>query len=431
MLKKYKYTIVASLLVTLGIHLVAYAAGPIFRQFTSKSGAQHIQWQFKHDGTGNAGEVSFIHPGTQAGKDGYFLTGTFWIETIGTATFAPGTMLVAPTTRLDDPWTINGSIDSLAGKIYLTGVLYLPNENILVWSGWNNGIGYVPFGSGSLGSVASVTNTGIAQGFVGKVKILGTLGGNNAFDTFYSVGTRYNASLMNETLNRIKKNVSLLTRNMKPAFANLMNNNSPTVLGNKIFYINTTNAPQLRSTNGIAGYPSTSVDSFIVIGWDILIDADIIELVGNKYPKGIISLKNDKWVGWNIYISPDVKNIESSIFAEGTIYSGTGSANIANATIQQVASLPENQLYIKGSIMSRNTIGGAVQDTNAVCPYNEQACSYEYAIRFDLNYFRNYLSGGTIATTLAYPDNSYDNYSVIIEHDQRISTNPPPGFETK
>ncbi len=71
---------------------------------------------------------------------------------------------------------------------------------------------------------------------------------------------------MNETLNRIKKNVSLLTRNMKPAFANLMNNNSPTVLGNKIFYINTTNAPQLRPTNGIAGYPSTSVDSLIVIG---------------------------------------------------------------------------------------------------------------------------------------------------------------------
>jgi len=71
---------------------------------------------------------------------------------------------------------------------------------------------------------------------------------------------------MNDTLNRIKKNVSLLTRNMKPSFANLMNNDSPIPLGNKIFYINTTNTPQLRATNGVAGYPSTSVDSFIVIG---------------------------------------------------------------------------------------------------------------------------------------------------------------------
>jgi len=81
--------------------------------------------------------------------------------------------------------------------------------------------------------------------------------------------------------------------------------------------------------------------------------------------------------------------------------------------------------------MSRNTIGGAVQSGNAVCPYNEQACAYDYAIRFDLNYFRNYLSGGTLLTTRAYPDSTYDNYSVIIEHDQRISTNPPPGLETK
>lgn len=429
MLKKYKYSIIGSFFIAFGFSLALYAIGPIFRQFSSEAGTAHILGQFKHDGTGNAGTVSFIQPWTQAGKDGYLLTGTFWIETIGTATFSPGTMLIAPTTRLDDPWTINGTVDSNAGKIYLTGVLYLPNDNILVWSGWNNRIGYIPFWSGTLGIPWSVSNMNIAQGFVGKVKILGTLGGNNAFDTFYSVGTRYNASLMNETLNRVKKNISLLTRNMKPSFANSIANNTPNALGNKIFYINSTNVSQLRATNGITGYPSNSVDSLVIIGWDILIDTDIIEPVWGKNPKGIIALKNDNWVGGNIYISPDVKVIESSIFAEWTIYSGTGESNIANATIQQVASLPENQLYIKGSIMSHNTIGGAVQIGNAICPYNEPTCPYDYAIRFDLNYFRNYLSGWV--ATRAYPDNTYDNYSMIIEHDSRISITPPPGFETK
>lgn len=58
MLGKYKHIIMGSLLVALGISLVAYAAGPIFRQFTSVAGTPHIQWQFKHDGTGNAGEVA-------------------------------------------------------------------------------------------------------------------------------------------------------------------------------------------------------------------------------------------------------------------------------------------------------------------------------------------------------------------------------------
>jgi len=107
-----------------------------------------------------------------------------------------------------------------------------------------------------------------------------------------------------------------------------------------------------------------------------------------------------------------------------------GSGNIENATMQQVASLPENQLYIHGSVMSRNTIGGALEFGGAVCPYNEITCDYTSAIKFDLNYFRNYLASGSL-TTRAYPDDTFDNYSMIIEYDSRISSNPPPGFEMK
>jgi len=100
------------------------------------------------------------------------------------------------------------------------------------------------------------------------VKILGTLGGNNAFDTFYSVRTRYNASLMNDTLNRVKKNVSLLTRNMKSTFANPINTVTHKPLGNKIIYINSsdiTPAP-IRDTSSITTYYPNNTDSLIVIG---------------------------------------------------------------------------------------------------------------------------------------------------------------------
>ena len=84
------------------------------------------------------------------------------------------------------------------------------------------------------------------------------------------------------------------------------------------------------------------------------------------------------------------------------------------------------QLYIQGSLVSRNTIGGAsVSRTQVVCPYNA-TCTYESAIRYDLNYFRAY---DKEAWTRAYTNNSLDDYSVIIEYDSRVVSNPPPGFE--
>lgn len=438
MTKKYKYIIAGSVIVSL-LSIAVYATSPIFRQFSSESWVPHNPWHFENDGvTGNAGRVSFIKPWTSAGTIGDSLVGTFWIETIWTGTFNPGTMFIAPTdpnAPVDEPWTISGTIDSNAGTIYLTWVRYIPNENVLIWTGWNNGIGSVPFWSDDLGTY--VTNTGIARWFVWRVKILGTIDGDKSFQTYdNSVGIQYNASLMNQMLNKIRKNVSLLTRNMKSDFTNVFNALPPTALGNKIFYINTGSVYQaltyIDGSSIASQFPSSSIDSLILVWWDILIGTGIYESYPKKYPKGIIVLKNEKGVGWNIYIAPDVKIIESSLFAEGTIYSGTDKDNIENATMQQVASLPENQLYIHGSLMSRNTIGGALEFGGAVCPYNEITCDYASAIKFDLNYFRNYLASGSLtAATRAYSDDTFDNYSMIIEYDSRISTNPPPGFEMK
>ncbi len=77
--------------------------------------------------------------------------------------------------------------------------------------------------------------------------------------------------------------------------------------------------------------------------------------------------------------------------------------------------------------MSRNTIGGAIQ-TTVVCPY-DIACDNATAIRYDLNYFR--VHDNTISTNRAYPDTTWDAYSVVIEIDPRFISVPPPGFEMK
>lgn len=119
------------------------------------------------------------------------------------------------------------------------------------------------------------------------------------------------------------------------------------------------------------------------------------------------------------------------MFTEGSIYSGDDLTNLYNDTTAEVALLSRditNQLYIIGSIMSRNTIGGSVQATAPVCPY-DIACDNTTAIRYDLNYFRSYASGST--SERAFTTDKWDDFSVIIEMDPRFISAPPPGFEMK
>jgi membrane protein implicated in regulation of membrane protease activity len=65
-------------------------------------------------------------------------------------------------------------------------------------------------------------------------------------------------------------------------------------------------------------------------------------------PKGIIVLKNDTGKGGNIVVQKTVKKIDSSIFAEGTLYSGESMTDLYNDTTLEVVSLSDNQLYIIG-----------------------------------------------------------------------------------
>ncbi len=51
--------------------------------------------------------------------------------------------------------------------------------------------------------------------------------------------------------------------------------------------------------------------------------------------------------------------------------------------------LPTNQLYINGSVISRNTIGGS-QKTPLSCPYTIEVCNKDDSAIYDWNYFRTY-----------------------------------------
>lgn len=136
-------------------------------------------------------------------------------------------------------------------------------------------------------------------------------------------------------------------------------------------------------------------------------------ILAQDRPLAIIALKDRvTGSGGMIRIATGVTDIHATLIAENSIR-GTGSL----------------QLYIHGSIISNNTLGGAGK-TPRECPYFDDAsCSLAKAKRYDLEYLRdtytdipaNWASGATAA--------KYRDTSVIIEYDPRIISDPPPGLE--
>lgn len=91
----------------------------------------------------------------------------------------------------------------------------------------------------------------------------------------------------------------------------------------------------------------------------------------------------------------------------------------------------DNQLYIHGSIISNNTLGGASKSP-VECPYFVATCTLARAELYDFEYFRDdYLlladqtgHKATSTTPQKYPDTS-----LIIEYDSRVQQDPPPGLK--
>ncbi len=122
------------------------------------------------------------------------------------------------------------------------------------------------------------------------------------------------------------------------------------------------------------------------------------------------------------------------MFLEGSLYSGIDKDNLYNGTTEGVLTLGNNQLYIRGSLISRNTIGGSFVRP-AKCVYGETTtCTQDRSNQYDLNYFRqtppSRAVGSPGATTRAYGNDTtnLDTYSLIIELDPRLAATPPPGF---
>jgi hypothetical protein len=133
--------------------------------------------------------------------------------------------------------------------------------------------------------------------------------------------------------------------------------------------------------------PDGYLYTIIVKGGANVFIKDNIAYEGDNASFGMIVLADEKGNGGNVYISPDPTNIVGLLYAEGSLLSSPNGSTLYYATAD--AGELKNQLYWKGSIVSKNTIGGAANRVapDGVCGDIDLAvCSQIY----DLDFIRRF-----------------------------------------
>lgn len=178
---------------------------------------------------------------------------------------------------------------------------------------------------------------------------------------------------------------------------------------------------------GDVSYDTVKTRNFqtLVVRGNLTIDTNI----GNTTTtdgKGIIVLANSAGVGGNLIIGDGVRFIHALVFAEGTL---RGSSTLASQLNQSI------QLVIKGSLFSRNTIGGSADSTNSnsstltrlYLAGGTKTTDLNAAFVQDLNNVRNGIEYNPIDGS---PLNPYKGYSdpFIIDYDPALRLLGLPGF---
>jgi len=157
-----------------------------------------------------------------------------------------------------------------------------------------------------------------------------------------------------------------------------------------------------------------------------------------------------KWnSGWNIYVHPDVTDIHALMYAERSVISYSWWVELWWEVSDNALA---NQLYIKWSLFSENTLWWWVAPYE--CPFfiDSGSCVENTAKKYDLNYLRRYklvtqfngdgdiiskepdyngdesMMGNGIASDSDTQKPWYRKHSLIIEYNPSLQQNLPPLF---
>lgn len=175
----------------------------------------------------------------------------------------------------------------------------------------------------------------------------------------------------------------------------------------------------LNSNYNLNSWP-VWVDTILVIWADVIVNSDI-----SKTPwkvKSIIALKWNTTNKWNIWVKDNVKNISATLVSDRSILSWDG-------TNTYVDNYAKNQLYIKWSLLSYNTIGWSSSAT-PICPFYVTTCNFNESKKYDLNKFRYFIKWlFPWSESVGIPMISwYDEAPMIVEYDSDIQINTPKIF---
>lgn len=394
-------------------------------------------------GTGNA----VINP------DGS-ISGSIWMGNVGWVTFShgvsgSGVQINCPTDIWNNStqpcyltwsaWSQNaGWIVFWSGEIGTwSGAYFDPNTGNLAGYGWNRWIGWVPLWSGLSGSVipgsGSISDplNGVPINFVSRIAIVGNIAGSRVFsvqnnsivnqDVWYS----YNTVNHSNILNMLRKNIALMSRNIS---------DTDLLSASSIYDFVIIKWADLRINEALLiPYITGKKRSIIVIWWDIILSwVDINSSAWANKNIALIALKDNSGSGWNIVIQENVKRIYAYMYAEWTVYSWEKPGTIILPyTDEWIWNIPKWQLYIRGLVASKNTIGWSQKKPSPVCPVLVSGCNPISSYSYDWDYFRTYDTGSVSQWSLP-PERStvpkLQNATMIIEYDNDILLDPPPGF---
>jgi len=128
--------------------------------------------------------------------------------------------------------------------------------------------------------------------------------------------------------------------------------------------------------------------TLVVEDWNVIIKDNITKTLG------VFVLNNNLWdkTKWNIYVNKNVTYIDAIIYADGWLISSdlNGNPYIVDNNIR-VSNL-QNQLVLKWSLFTRNTIGWAVlwQLWEYILPWWSRTKDFNEAMKYDLNYVRRW-----------------------------------------
>ena len=286
-----------------------------------------------------------------------------------------------------------------------------------------------------------------------QIDIKGLASGEKIYDINkdYSINSTGNMNF-GEISEEIRKNVANITRNETPGNLAIPIEITNWNTGNQIYndtVLYYEGNGELIIGNGSDFVINDDKGSIIVIGGDVYIKSNLVYGETKQGSFGLIVIKDENGKGGNIYVDPAVTNLVGGFYAEGTMLSASDDNNDQKITDEEIydgfstnKTNLVNQLYINGTLISRNTIGGSRQNpveypetySFASCAENSSTETQKCAERFDLNYMRNFATSGSTVLNGGIRANETSGISdsaFLIKYDPRIQTNIPPGLEMK